>query len=203
MNKTNLRADLKYIASIIEKDSRVMEIGCGDGDLLSYLTEKKNIDGRGIELSQDGVSACVQNGLSVIQGDADIDLKFYPEKCFDYAVSSQVIQATKNPKGVLQEMMRISKKCIISTPNFGYWYNRLYLMLKGRMPVSNTLSYQWYETPNIHFSTMKDFESLCKELGYRVEKKIYLQPSGRQLNLPWAKAFPNMFCEKCIFVISS
>jgi len=202
MEQENLRADLQQIADIIEKESHIMEIGCGEGALLAYLSERKNVDGRGIEISQSGVSKCVKNGLSVIQGDADEDLQYYPEKCFDYAVSSQVIQATKHPKDVIQQMMRIANKCIISIPNFGYWYNRYYLTFKGLMPVSKTLSYQWYDTPNIHFSTAKDFEILCDELGYKIEKKIYLQPSGEIVSSPWATAFPNFFSEKCVFLIS-
>jgi methionine biosynthesis protein MetW len=202
MEQKDLRPDLKHIASLIEKNSHIMEIGCGDGLLLEYLTKNKNIDGRGIELSQKGVSRCVKSGLSVIQGDADEDLQYYPDLCFDYAVSSQVIQATKNPKDVIQQMMRIANKCIIAIPNFGYWYNRYHLTIKGRMPVSKTLSYQWYDTPNIHFSTIKDFEILCKELGYKIEKKIYLQPSGEVASSPWALAFPNFFSEKCVFMIA-
>ncbi|MCE3233309.1 MAG: methionine biosynthesis protein MetW [Rickettsiaceae bacterium] len=198
---SELRKDLQNIAHLVPKGARLLELGCGDGELLQYLLHKKSVDGRGIEISQSGVSKCVKNGLSVIQGDADTDLQYYPDSCFDYCVSSQVLQATRHPKEVLQEMMRISKHAIISTPNFGYWYNRLYLVLKGRMPVSSTLSYQWYETPNIHFSTLKDFDHLCRELGYKIEKKIYLQPSGEVLTSLFAKLFPNLFSEKCIFVL--
>jgi methionine biosynthesis protein MetW len=197
----DLRKDLKQIANLVQKGARLLELGSGNGELLQYLAREKNVDGRGIEISQNGVSECVKNGLSVIQGDADTDLKYYPDNCFDYCISSQVLQATRHPKEVLQEMMRISKRAIISTPNFGYWYNRLYLGLKGRMPVSSTLSYQWYETPNIHFSTLKDFDYLCRELGYKVEKKIYLQPSGEVLSSPFALLFPNLFSEKCVFVL--
>ncbi len=201
MDKLILRRDLQYIAHAIKDGSRVLELGCGDGELLHYLHNEKKVDARGIEISQSGVSNCVKNGLSVIQGDADVDLKFYPEKCFDYAVSSQMIQATANPKEVLQEMMRIANCAIISLPNFGYWFNRLYLVLKGRMPVSDTLSYQWYETPNIHFSTMKDFEILCKELGYKIRKQFYLLPSGEELGF-FRSLFSNLFCEKCVFVLT-
>jgi len=201
MHKNQLRPDLKHLAKLVKKESRVLEIGCGDGDLLYYLTHEKNIDGRGIEISQSGVSTCVKRGLSVIQGDADVDLKFYPQECFDFAISSQVIQATRNPKDVLQEMMRVSKSAVIAIPNFGYWFNRVYLGLNGRMPVSSTLSYQWYETPNIHFSTAKDFEALCAQLGYKITKSVYLQASGKPLKNPIARLMPNLFAEKAIFVL--
>lgn len=197
---SNLSTYLQNIANLIAENSHIMEIGCGDGELLAYLSEHKKVDGRGIEIVQSDVSKCVKNGLSVIQGDADEDLQYYPDGCFDYAVSRQVLQATRSPKDVLQQMMRIANKSIISIPNFGYWYNRYYLCVKGRMPISKTLSFQWYDTPNIHFSTVKDFEVLCSELGYKIEKKIYMQPSG-EIIPAWAKALPNLFSEKCLFVI--
>ncbi len=203
MDKLDLRQDLQYIANIIPEESRVLELGCGDGELLKYLVSEKNIDGRGIEISQSGVSKCVKSGLSVIQGDVDLDLKFYPDKCFDYAVSSQMLQATSHPKEVLQEMMRIAKYSIVSMPNFGYWFNRFYLLLKGRMPVSGTLSYQWYETPNIHFSTAFDFEMLCNELDYVIEEKIYLNPRGSKIPPFFSIFSPNLLSEKCIFVIKN
>lgn len=197
-----LRRDLQCLADLIEPKSHLMEIGCGDGELLSYLAKHRQVDGRGIELSQNGVSACVKNGLSVIQGDADVDLQYYPDNCFDYAVSSQVIQATRNPREVIGQMMRIAKRAVISLPNFGYWYNRYYLCVKGRMPVSKTLSYQWYDTPNIHFSTIRDFEALCQEMHYTVEKKLYLTPEGEVITSPLGLACPNFFAEKCVFVLS-
>ena len=199
---SHLRKDLQHIANMIPNRSRVLDLGCGDGHLLHYLVHKKNVDGRGIEIQQKSVSQCVKDGLSVIQGDADVDLQFYPDECFDYTISSQMLQATHSPRDVLHEMMRVSKNAIISIPNFGYWYNRFYLMFKGRMPVSNTLSYQWYETPNIHFSTIFDFEALCKDLGYIIKDKIFLSSSGKRIP-PLSQAIsPNLLSEKCIFVLS-
>lgn len=193
MKKSSLRPDLQKIADLIHGNNKVFEIGCGDGELLDYLTHNKHIDGRGMEISQQNVSHCVDKGLSVIQGDADIDLQYYPDNCFDFVISSQTIQATENPKHVISEMARIGKKVIISIPNFGYWYNRFYLMVNGRMPVSSTLSYQWYETPNIHFCTIRDFEVLCQELDIVIEKKSFLGA----INI-----FPNLLSEYGIFVLS-
>ena len=194
-----LRKDLQQIANIIPEGSRVLDLGCGFGELLHYLDDEKNVDGRGIEISQSGVSAAVKEGLSVIQGDADIDLEFYPDKCFDYTISSQMLQATHDPRRILKQMLRVSDKAVVSLPNFGYWYNRFYLMFKGRMPVSSTLSYQWYETPNIHFSTIKDFEELCAKMNIKIENQIYLSASGNKISC----GFPsyNLTCEKCIFVL--
>jgi methionine biosynthesis protein MetW len=199
MNNTNLRPDLQTIADLVANESRVLDIGCSEGELLYYLSKHKNVDARGIELAQGNVSKCVKNGLAVIQGDADFDLKFYPEKCFDYVISSQMLQATRHPREVLQEMLRIGKRVIISTPNFGYWYNRLYILLKGRMPVSSTLPYEWYETPNIHFSTVKDFEILCKSIGCKIENKLFLSPCGTRV----ISSLPNLLGETGVFVLSS
>lgn len=194
----NLRPDLQSISNLIADASRVLDIGCSEGELLYHLAKNKNVDARGIEIAQSNVSKCVKNGLAVIQGDADIDLKFYPDKCFDYVISSQMLQATRHPKEVLSEMLRIGKKVIVSIPNFGYWYNRMYILTKGRMPVSKTLPYQWYETPNIHFSTIRDFEILCREIGCRVETKLSLSPCGNS-NI---KMIPNLFAETGVYLLS-
>lgn len=197
METQTLRQDLNCIAELVTAGSRVLDIGCCDGELLHYLAKYKDIDARGIELEQKNVAKCVKNGIAVIQGDADIDLKFYPDACFDYVISSQMLQATRHPDKVLKEMMRIGKKVIVSIPNFGYWYNRLYLLVNGRMPVSKTLPYQWFETPNIHFSTIRDFEHLCKDLGYLVETKIFLSPGCKTKFYPLA----NILSETGVFVI--
>lgn len=198
MTIKNIRKDLLQIANLVQNKSHILEIGCGTGELLEFLTINNNIDGKGIELKPKNVSICVKKGLSVIQGDADEDLQFYPNKCFDFAISSDVIQATKDPKYVLQQMLRVAKKIIVSTPNFGFWYNRYYLGIKGKMPVSKTLKYQWYDTPNIHFSTAKDFENLCSELNFKIIQKIYLNNKSDQL---CSKIFPNLLAEKCIYLI--
>lgn len=168
------RKDLEYITSFVEQDKRVLDIGCGDGVLIEILQQQKNADARGIEIKQSDVRNAVKKGLPVVQGDADFDLIHYPDKSFDYVISSKTLQATKNPKKVLQEFLRIGNKVILSVPNFGYWYNRLYLGIYGRMPVSKKLSYQWYETPNIHFCTMKDFEQLCTDINARIIDKRFV-----------------------------
>ena len=200
MKQGKLRRDLKHIAGLVKSGSRVLELGCGNGELLSYLTQAKEVDGRGIEISQPGVSSCVQNGLSVIQGDAETDLHYYPEDCFEYVISSQVLQVTYNPREVLDHMLRIGTYAIVSIPNFGHWRNRVYLGMKGQMPVTKALSYQWYETPNIHFCTILDFEVLCRHLGAQIERKLFMNEKGRLFMLP--KLFsPNVFADKAIYLI--
>lgn len=193
---TTLRSDLHVIAELIPEYAKVLDIGCGEGELLDVLLHQKHVDGRGIELSSSNVSLCVQRGLMCIQGDADEDLRHYPDNCFDYVVSSHTLQATRNPKIVLSEMLRISRYAVVSLPNFGYWLNRWYLFRKGRMPVTEALSYQWYETPNIHFCTVKDFVVLCSELGCVIEKEIFVSARGVK-----KLAFPNWFAEQGVFLL--
>jgi methionine biosynthesis protein MetW len=174
-----LRADLQHVADMIEPDSRVLDVGCGDGTLLHYLYRNKRVDGRGLELSSDGVNSCVSAGLAVIQGDADTDLNAYPDEAFDYVVLSQTLQATREPRMVLKNLVRIGRRAIVSIPNFGYWRIRAYVALRGRMPVNNLLPYQWYETPNIHLCTLKDFVILCRNMGITIERSIALDNQGR------------------------
>lgn len=152
-----IRIDLQIIADMIEPDTRLLDVGCGNGDLLDYLVHFKQVDGRGIEISTEGVRSCVNAGLSVIQGDADTDLETYPDQAFDYVVLSQTLQTVTAPRVVLENMLRIGRRAIVSFPNFAYWRLRLYLALTGRMPVSKSLPYQWHNTPNIHLCTIKDF----------------------------------------------
>lgn len=199
-----MRPDFKIIADIISAKARVIDIGCGNGDLLKYLAKKKQVEGRGIELDQRNASRAVSRGISVIQGDADADLKYYPDKSFDYAILSQTIQATKNPKEILLEMLRIANHAIVSFPNFGHIRNRLYLCLKGRMPVTKNLSYEWYETPNIHFCTIKDFVALAGELGLTIEKKYYVTRYGGESlfsGLIGGLSLANLFGDQGIFLL--
>ena len=197
-----IRVDLQIIADMIAEESRVLDVGCGNGTLLDYLVRYKKVDGRGIELSTQGVNACVSTGLSVIQGDANIDLKDYPNYSFDYVVLSQTLQAMNNPKTVLEQLLRIGRRAIISFPNFAHWRVRYQVAINGCMPVSATLPYQWYETPNIHFCTIKDFCALCKEMGIAVERSVSLDSNGsavRQVNL--APFFSNLFGEQAVFLL--
>ncbi|MBN8999087.1 MAG: methionine biosynthesis protein MetW, partial [Rhizobiales bacterium] len=138
------RVDLLVVAELVQQGARVLDVGCGDGDLLQLLADRRGVDGRGIELSQEGVNHCLARGLSVIQGDADTDLADYPDDAFDYVVLSQTIQATQNPRRVLAEMLRIGGKAVVSFPNFGHWSVRASLGFKGRMPVTENLPYSWY-----------------------------------------------------------
>ena len=197
------RKDLQLICDLIPSESRVLDIGCGEGDLLDLLKLEKNIDGRGVQLSQDGVNGCGARRLSVVQGDADRDLKHFPDNGFDYAILSQTLQATQRPDSVLKELARIGKKLIVSFPNFANWRVRFYLMFKGRMPVTSTLDAQWYNTPNIHLCTIEDFIGLCDELDLKIEKSFIL--SNDKIKHVESSAGPimNLVAEQALFVVSS
>jgi methionine biosynthesis protein MetW len=196
-----LRQDLRVIADMIEPAARVLDIGCGDGALLTHLVRQKGADARGVELSQSGVNACVGRGLSVIQGDADSDLDFYPQGSFDVVVLSQTLQATRQPRRVLETLVRIGERAIVSFPNFGYWRVRLSLALRGRMPISPLLSHPWYETPNIHLCTIRDFIDLCEEIGVRIEKSVALDRYGRPYTLDPRGALANLLAEQGVYVL--
>ena len=198
-----LRRDLRLIAEMIEPGARLLDIGCGDGALLAYLARHKKVDGRGIELSQSGVNACVGQGLSVIQGDADRDLDAYPTGAFDVVVLSQTLQATRQPRLVIEALVRIGRRAIVSFPNFAFWRIRLALLLRGRMPVSHLLPNPWYETPNIHLCTIRDFVALCDELGVSVERSITLDRHGRPYALNPHGGLANLLAEQSVFVLSS
>jgi methionine biosynthesis protein MetW len=197
-----LRSDLRLIADMIASQSRVLDIGCGDGALLAYLARQKAVDARGMELSQSGVNSCVGHGLSVIQGDADRDLEAYPNGAFDVVVLSQTLQATRQPRRVLETLVRIGKQAIVSFPNFGFWRIRLGLLWRGRMPVSELLSNPWYDTPNIHLCTIRDFVRLCDEIGVRIEKSVTLDRHGRPFSLDPRGGLANLLAEQGVFVLS-
>ncbi len=164
-------------------------------------SETKNVDARGVEISQKGVNDCVAKGLSVIQGDADVDLADYPDDGFDYVILSQTLQATRNPRKVLEQMMRIGKRAIVSFPNFGHWRVRWQLGLRGRMPITENLSYAWYDTPNIHFCTIRDFVQLVELVDARIVRAVAMNSSGAQIrvNAPWWAW--NLFGEQAVFLL--
>ena len=175
MSLINEKKDFKIIADLIPAKSSVIDVGCNDGSLLEFLKEEKNIDGRGMEIDQQKVQLCLSKGISVIEGDADLDLYDYPDNLFDYSILTYTLQATKSPKNVLSELVRISSKAIISFPNFGHWKIASSLLLKRKMPISEKLSYSWHETPNLHFCTINDFIDLCDESGIRIEMQANLK----------------------------
>jgi methionine biosynthesis protein MetW len=176
---SELRPELAAIADMIRPGTRVLDVGCGDGALLGHLVRNKGVDGRGIEISQQNVNACVARGLSVVQGDADTDLGEYPAGVFDAVILSQTIQATEKPLKVLKDMLRIGRRVAVSLPNFGYWRVRTSLAVHGRMPRTRTLDYNWYDTPNIHLCTLADFVGLTQEAGAIITEAHTLDDAGR------------------------
>jgi methionine biosynthesis protein MetW len=197
------RVDHVLIADMVEPGARVLDVGSGDGELLRLLTETKHVDGRGIEISREGVNASVAKGLAVIQGDADVDLADYPDNAFDYVILSQTIQATRRPRWVLEQMLRIGRRVIVSFPNFGHWRIRTQLLTRGRMPITDRLKDTWYDTQNIHFCTIRDFVELVREIDAKMERAVALDRWGRpvRLNAPWV--FWNFFGEQGLFLLTS
>jgi methionine biosynthesis protein MetW len=196
-----LRTDLKLIADLVEPGSRVLDIGCGDGALLAYLAAEKSVDARGMELSQQGVNACVRSGLSVIQGDADNDLTAYPPGAFDYVILSQTLQATRHPRAVLADLARIGRRAIVSIPNFGFWRVRLGLLIGGRMPKSALLEHHWYDTPNIHLCTLRDFLELAADLGLEIERAQMLDRTGHPYHFSADSRRANWLAEQAVFLL--
>jgi len=201
MTTRALRPDLAAIAEMIPPGARVLDIGCGDGSLLEYLIANKNVDGRGIELSQQNVNACVTRGLSVIQGDADTDLAEYPSQVFDIVILSQTIQATRSPRAVLAHLLRIGRSAIVSFPNFGHWRIRLSLLALGRMPRTPALDYAWCDTPNIHLCTIADFVGLANELNAVTKTALALSEEGRTHPMTADAWGPNFLAESAIFLL--
>jgi len=195
------RADHMLIAEMVSMGTRVLDVGCGDGSLLQLLGDKRAVDGRGIEIEPERVNACVARGLSVIQGDADNDLNDYPDQAFDYAILSLTIQATRYPKAVLENLLRIGRYAIVSFPNFGHWEVRAKLLLSGRMPRTKNLPEAWYASPDAHLCTIADFADLCKELNTEVERAVAFNSAGRRLPINRFIRLQNVFGEKAVFLL--
>lgn len=189
------------IASLITPGSRVLDIGCGEGTLLHWLREHRQVDGRGIEIDQERVQRALTLGIPVIQGDVDSDLAHYPDQSYDFVVLSQTLQTMRDPRQVLSELVRIGRQAIVSVPNFGHWRNRLHLLLLGRMPVTKTLAYAWYDTPNIHFCTLIDFVELAKNLAITVEERIMVDAWGQKTRFDSPALRANLLAEQGVFLL--
>ena len=193
------RADHLLIAEMVEAGSRVLDVGCGDGALLHLLSSTKAVDGRGVELSREKVNQCVTRGLSVIQGDADRDLADYPDQAFDYAILSLTIQATREPKTVLANLLRIGRRAIVSFPNFGHWRVRTQLLFTGRMPMTPNLPEPWYTTADAHLCTIKDFVDLVELVDAEVEEAVAFNSNGKRLPIKRSISLQNLLGEKAVF----
>lgn len=195
----DIRVDHLLIAEMVAPGSNVLDVGCGDGALLQLLADTKAVDGRGVELSRERVNACVARGLSVIQGDADNDLADYPDKSFDYAILSLTIQATLRPRTVLENLLQIGRRAIVSFPNFGHWRIRAELLFNGRMPRTPNLPEPWYSSPDAHLCTIRDFVELCEILDAVVEGAVAFNSAGRRLPIKKSLTLQNLFGEKAVF----
>jgi methionine biosynthesis protein MetW len=196
-----MKQEFKIIADNIENNTRVLDVGCGDGVLIEYLKQEKNIDVRGLEISKDKVQICISKGLTVIEGNAEIDLKQFPNNSFDYVVLSQTLQAFLNPEIVIKELLRVGKRAIVTIPNFGFWKVRLHLLFKGTMPVTKALPDEWYNTPNLHMCTIKDFVKFSKTINFKIFKSIALNNMNTTKIDKSNLFFKNLFSELGIFLI--
>ena len=203
MNKiASIRKDWGLIETLIEKNRNILDIGCGDGMLMEQLQKNLNSKTHGIELDRELASKAIAKGFNVIYGDAEIDLAQYSNHSFDYVILSQTLQAMMRPKDILSELLRIGSKAIVSFPNFGHWKIRFQLLISGRMPVTESLPYTWYDTPNIHFFTIKDFLNLCNDMNIVVEKSIGLTSRGKQFDISESLTGVNFFTHEAIFLLS-
>lgn len=196
-----MNLNYKVVCDLIEENSKVLDLGCGDGVLLEILKKEKKVRGFGVEINQDNVLEALQKGLCVVQGDLDKGLDEFQDKAYDYAILNQTLQSTKNPEFIIYEMLRSAKRGIISFPNFAYWRVRFYLFFKGKMPKSKQLPYEWYDTPNIHLLTISDFFEFCKKRNIKIEKSVYLTRNKSRSGF-LIKNIANFFSQEVVFVIS-
>ncbi len=197
-----IREDFKEILRLVKPGSRVLDIGCGEGALLELLQNENAVDGRGLEISAEGVSACLARGLAVVQGDADRDLDYFPALAFDYVILSQTLQAVLRPRHVLGELLRIADQAVVSLPNFGHWRLRLELLTKGRMPVTGVLPEPWWATPNIHLCTVRDFTAICDDLGLKIDACAALAAGKPARPMDPAREIENWRAEAALFLLS-
>jgi methionine biosynthesis protein MetW len=196
-----MKNEFKVIADLIEKNTRVLDVGCADGTLMKFLKDNKNINIRGLELSKNKVQECIAKGLTVIEGNAEKDLKQFPEKSFDYVVLSQTLQAFLNPEVVINELLRVGKKAIVTIPNFGYWKVRLHLLTKGTMPITKILPDEWYNTPNLHMCTIKDFVYFIRSRNFKIFKSLALNDQDVSIINNTNLGIKNLFADLGIFLI--
>jgi methionine biosynthesis protein MetW len=196
-----MKNEFKVIADLIEKDKKVLDVGCADGTLMKFLKDNKNINIRGLEISKDKVQKCIAKGLTVIEGNAEKDLIQFPDKSFDYVILSQTLQAFLNPELVINELLRVGKKAIVTIPNFGFWKIRLHLLTKGTMPITKTLPDEWYNTPNLHMCTIKDFDYFVKSRNFKIFKSIALNNESVSSINGTNLGLKNLFADLGIFLI--
>ena len=196
----SLRADLQIIEQWIQPGSHVLDLGCGQGELLHYLQNEKNVHGYGLEIAPDNINACIAKGVNVIDKNLDLGLDNFADRSFDTVVMTQALQAVHYPDRILEDMLRIGREAILTFPNFGHWRCRLYLGLKGRMPVSEFMPYTWYNTPNIHFCTFKDFENLCHERSVKILDRLVVDQTHRSSTL--SAMWPNLLGEVAIYRVT-
>ena len=196
-----MKNEFKVIADIIEKDKRVLDVGCGDGTLMKFLKDNKNIDCRGMEISKNKVQKCIEKGLTVVEGNAENDLIQFPNKSFDYAILSQTLQAFLNPELVINELLRVGKKAIVTIPNFGYWKVRLHLLIKGTMPITKTLPDEWHNTSNLHMCSIKDFVYFAKNRNFKISKSLALNNEDISFIKDSNLGYKNLIADLGIFLI--
>ena len=196
-----MKEEFKVISELIDEKSRVLDVGCGDGILMEYLLKKKVVDVRGLEISKEKVKKCLSNGLAVVEGDAEYDLKQFPDLSFDYVILSQTLQAFMSPESVIKDLLRVGKKVIVTIPNFGHWKVRLDLLFKGEMPITKNLPHEWYNTPNLHMCTIQDFYNFCNNKGINIFKTISLNGQKTSKITSSNLKFKNLISELGIFLL--